>query len=189
MAKRFTSTEIWLEDWFIDIPNEYKLFWFFMLANCNHAGIYKVNLRSISRQLGVDLSTNDALSYFNDGKSRIRVVSDGIWLIEDFFVFQYGRKFSPTNRVHVSIQNEYEKLQIDLGSIRGLEGVKDKDKDKDKDITTLHNLPIDKLNLKENFSKKINLEKNENPSNGQTQEHDFLTRRLLAIKEAERDRK
>ena len=26
MAKRFSATEIWDEDWFLDMPNEYKLF-------------------------------------------------------------------------------------------------------------------------------------------------------------------
>ena len=47
MAKRFTSTEIWNEDWFLDMPAEYKLFWYYMLCECDHAGLFKVNFINI----------------------------------------------------------------------------------------------------------------------------------------------
>lgn len=135
MAKRFTATEIWDEDWFLDMPNEYKLFWFYLLATCDHAGLFKVNLRSFCGLNGVKLSSTKALEYFNTGKQRIRVLKENIWLVEDFFVFQYGVNFNLKNRVHNSILELYSKLGVNLRSIRGLievtNGVKDKDKDKD----------------------------------------------------------
>jgi len=135
MAKRFTSTEIWAEDWFLEMPIEYKLFWYYMLSNCNHAGFFKVNLRSFCGLNEVKLTSTLVLQYFNSGKSRIRVINSSLWLIEDFFVYQYGTTLNENNRVHNSIKKEYIKYDIDLGSIRGLidlkEGVKDKDKDKD----------------------------------------------------------
>ena len=54
---------------------------------------------------------------------------------------------------------------------------------------TIHNLLHNQVKPNsENFSKKINLQQNENPTNGQAQEHDFLTRRLLEANEAERIR-
>jgi len=138
MAKRFTATEIWSEDWFLDMPMEYKLFWYYMLSNCNHAGIFKVNLRSFCGLNGVNLTSTKVLEFFNAGKQRIRVINSSIWLINDFFVYQYGATLNPNNRVHASIVKEYLKHGIELTSIRGLkdlkDGVKDKDKDKDKDI-------------------------------------------------------
>ncbi len=141
MAKRFFATEIWEEDWFLEMPLEYKLFWFYMLAACDHAGLFKVNLRSFCGLNEVKLSSKTALEHFNNGKIRIRVVSESIWLIEDFFVFQYGPGFNPNNRMHESIENLYVKNKIELTSIRGLKDlkdrVKDKDKDKDKDIDTI----------------------------------------------------
>jgi len=39
MAKRFTDTEKWNEDWFLEIINPHKLFWIYICDNCNHAGI------------------------------------------------------------------------------------------------------------------------------------------------------
>lgn len=137
MPKRFTATEIWEEDWFLDMPYEYKLFWFYLLSNCDHAGLFKVNLRSFCGLNGVNLTSNKALEYFNNGKDRIRVINSTLWLIEDFFVYQYGSVFNMNNRVHESIFNLYQRQKIELTSIRGLtdlkDRVKDKDKDKDKD--------------------------------------------------------
>lgn len=146
MAKRFFASEIWEEDWFLDMPNEYKQFWFYMLAKCDHAGVFKVNLRSFRGLTGVSLTSSAALNHINAGKQRLRIIKDDVWLIEDFFVYQYGSIFNLGNRLHESVAKIYEKYEIDLTSIRGLkevkkstktppkdpnDGVKDKDKDKE----------------------------------------------------------
>lgn len=133
MAKRFSDTGIWNEDWFLEMPPEYKLFWYYILSNCNHAGILKVNVTSFSRLNEVKVDSSCALSYFNNGKERIRILNSSTWLIEDFFVYQYGETMNLNNRVHESIANEYQKNQIPLNSIRGLKDLKDRVKDKDKD--------------------------------------------------------
>lgn len=133
MAKRFTATEIWGEDWFIGMPNSYKLFWYFMLAKCDHAGIYRVNTKVFCSLAGVKINSSEALRLYNFDKIRIRVVTEKVWLVEDFFVYQYGTTFNVLNKVHESIQRIYKQHNIELTSIRGLkdlkEGVKDKDKD------------------------------------------------------------
>ena len=86
----------------------------------------------------VILTSSLALNYFNTEKQRVRVLSDNLWLIEDFFQYQYGEIFNPNNRVHDSIEKVYQRHNIEMTSIRGLKDlkdrVKDKDKDKDKDI-------------------------------------------------------
>ena len=134
MAKRFTDTNIWGEDWFLEMPNEYKLFWYYMLCNCDHAGIFKVNMRSFCSLNEVKLTSNKVLDYFNNGKQRIRELQANVWFIEDFFVYQYGETFNTNNRVHESIKKVYEKYNIKLTSIRGLKDHKDRVKDMDKDI-------------------------------------------------------
>lgn len=133
MAKRFTATEIWGEDWFLEMPMEYKLFWYYMLSACDHSGLFKVNLRSFCGLNEVNLTPTRALGYFNNGKDRIRVINQTVWFIEDFFVYQYGTTFNPNNRVHESVGELYEKAEIKLTSIRGLKDLKEGDKDKDKD--------------------------------------------------------
>lgn len=125
MAKRFSDTKIWDEDWFLDMPIEYKLFWFYMLSACDHAGFFKVNLRSFKALNGVNLTSKEALFFFNSGKDRIKEINVSIWYIEDFFVYQYGPTFNKKNRVHSSIEREFIKNNVELTSIRGLKEVKE----------------------------------------------------------------
>lgn len=134
MAKRFSDTGIWEEDWFLEMPNEYKLFWFYMLATCDHAGVFKVNLRSFRGLLEVSLTSTEALRHFNNGKDRIRVLTDSTWFVEDFVVYQYGATLNLNNRLHESIANVLAKQKIELTSLRGLLDLKDRVKDKDKEL-------------------------------------------------------
>jgi hypothetical protein len=133
MAKRFTATELWEEDWFLDMPNEYKLFWFYMKDRCDHAGLFKVNTTTFNKMNDSSIDSELAFEYFNKGKKRIRKVNGSSWLIEDFFLFQYGEHFNTKNRMHESILKLYNKAEVKLGSIRGLIVVCDTLKDKDKD--------------------------------------------------------
>lgn len=133
MAKRFSETEIWNEDWFLEMPSEYKLFWFYMLAKCDHAGVFKVNLRVFRGLVEGNLTSTEALKHFNNGKERIRILSESLWYIEDFIVYQYGTTLNLNNRLHESIANVLAKQDLKLTSIRGLKDLKDRVKDKDKD--------------------------------------------------------
>ena len=88
MAKRFTDTEIWEDDWFYELSVEYKLFWFYLKDNCDHAGIWKPKTRAFKSMTDVEVNLDKALQYFNTGKQRIRVLHSGNWFLEDFFYFQ-----------------------------------------------------------------------------------------------------
>lgn len=146
MAKRFTSTDLWSEDWFLAMPKDYKLFWFYVLATCDYGGIFKVNITTFCQKNKCKIDPEKAIEFFNAGKLRIRVVKISSWLIEDFFVYQYGGVFNEANKVHKGVLSIYKKLGINIDSVRGLIeikltpkkpldspylGVKDKDKDKD----------------------------------------------------------
>jgi hypothetical protein len=133
MAKRFIGTDIWNQDWFLDMPNEYKLFWNYILCECDHAGFFKVNLRMFNAICECKITPEEAICFFNSDKDRIRVIKPTVWYIEDFIFFQYGGQLNPNNRLHNSVLNLLGQLEVNLTSIRGLkdpkEGVKDKDKD------------------------------------------------------------
>lgn len=133
MAKRFFGTEVWDEDWFLEMPEEYRLLWFYILAKCDHAGLFRVNLTSFNLRNKKKVLPFTALKYFNSDKERIRIISEKLWFIEDFFVFQYGETFNKNNKVHESIEKIYNQANIKLTSIRGLKDLKDRVKDKDKD--------------------------------------------------------
>ena len=169
MAKRFHETEVWSQDWFIEMDIEYRILWFWVVDKCNHAGIWKPNRKmfEVMNNLKVDLDA--ALASFNNNKERVIVTSKGNWFLPDFFVFQYGVVFNIANRLHKSIYTSMYQEDIELTSIRGLkevkmtssrgqgdhtEGLKDKDKDKDKD-KELNNSTVTELSVVNNGEKKF----------------------------------
>lgn len=96
MSKRFHETEIWKEDWFLDLPIIYKMFWYFILCNCNEIGIWKKNTKLIKTFIDPNIDLKKAEDLF-DG--RIKKINEDIYLIPDFISFQY-RCLSLKSRVH-----------------------------------------------------------------------------------------
>ena len=123
MPKRFTATEIWEEDWFIEMPLEYKIFWFFVKDKCDQAGFFKLNIKSFNTAHSTNVDIETAFELFNKGKKRLRKVNGSMWLLEDFFKFQYGQKFNIDNRVHVGIEKIYCSHGVSIGSLKGIERV------------------------------------------------------------------
>jgi len=124
MPKRFSATELWSEDWFLDMPKDYKLFWFYMLSSCDHAGFYKVNLKTFISLNSTKIDPEKALILFNTGKKRVRILKDGFWFIEDFICFQYGHTLNRKNKLHDSVLNLLIKFKINVEGVRGVEQVK-----------------------------------------------------------------
>ena len=105
MAKRFTDTMKWNEDWYLDLSLIDKLFWIYICDNCDHAGIFKPNKRMFELLIGGDIDVQKFLNTVNQDKPRICVLGNGRWFLAGFIEFQYGNKLNPNNRVHKSILN------------------------------------------------------------------------------------
>lgn len=103
MAKRFTDTTKWNEDWFLDLTNSHKLFWIYVCDNCDHAGIFKPNKRMFELIIGAKIDITDFFSVVNGDKVRILELKNGRWYLTGFISFQYGGKLNDNNRVHKSI--------------------------------------------------------------------------------------
>tara|TARA_R100001163_G_C5058436_1_gene195042 strand:+ start:1565 stop:2191 length:627 start_codon:yes stop_codon:yes gene_type:complete len=105
MAKRFTDTMKWNEDWYLDLSLIDKLFWIYICDNCDHAGIFKPNKRMFELLIGGEIDVQKFLNTVNQDKARICVLGNGRWFLAGFIEFQYGNKLNPNNRVHKSILN------------------------------------------------------------------------------------
>lgn len=129
MAKRFTDTSKWNKPFIRGLQAPYKLLWFYILDDCDHAGIWQVDYEVAKIRIGCDIDFDSALTVF---KSHIQVFDSGQkWFIPDFIEFQYG-ELNPANRVHQSIISIHKKYKI-KPLTSPLQGAKDKDKDKDMD--------------------------------------------------------
>ena len=132
MAKRFTDSEKWKDAWFMDLPSKYKLFWLYLLDECNHAGVWKVNFKVSIFYIGENLEYSEVKRIL---KSRITILNDEYWYINKFIKYQYNLEIEDLNyknKVHLSvlkILNSYDEFKHLCSPLIGA-----KDKDKDKDI-------------------------------------------------------
>ena len=135
MAKRFTETGKWKKKWIRELSPEMKLFWFYLLDNCDHAGIWEVDIELAAFQIGIELDESEILNTFN---RKIVPFKPGKWFVPKFIVYQYG-ELNESNRAHLSVikiltkYGLYKGLNgVEQGAYKKPEGAKDKDKELDK---------------------------------------------------------
>ena len=147
MAKRFLDTNIFRKKWIRKLDPDMKLFWIYLLTDCDHAGIWDVDIERASFQLNMNLEEEKILNTF--GRKIITFKKDK-WFIPKFVAYQYG-ELNENNRAHLSvikILNKY-KLGPSKGLISISEGDKDiiKDKNKNKKNSKKDQLETIKSNL------------------------------------------
>ena len=125
MAKRFTESTKWKKLWIRKLDPKYKLFWFYLLDNCDHAGIYDADIESASFHIGIEYNKEEILETFN---RKIVPFKKDKWFIPKFVEYQYG-ELNENNRAHLSVINILTKYNL-LGSNKGLSSPLKGDKDK-----------------------------------------------------------
>ena len=138
MAKRFTDTDKWKKPFIRGLQGAYKLLWIYILDDCDHAGIWQVDLDVAEVRMGEKINAELALKSFGD---KVIPFDDGLkWFIPDFIEFQYGA-LNPENRVHnsvITLLSKYKLLEVNKDLVSPLQGAIYKDKDKDKDSLTIY---------------------------------------------------
>ncbi len=135
MAKRFIDTDLFRKPFMRGLEAPYKALWIYLLCECDHAGVWTVELDVAHLRMGMKLDTEKALEKM--GGAVIPIDGGAKWFLPDFVAFQYG-KLNPANRVHESVLAILSKYGIDPNELSQnkpltspLQGAKDKDKDKD----------------------------------------------------------
>lgn len=129
MAKRFTDTDKWKKAFIKSLPTEYKLLWIFLTDECDHSGIWHVEMDIVEVRLGIKFKPEDIKRVF---KEKIIEFDNGKKIfIPDFVLFQYG-DLNPTNKAHASVIKSLNKYKL-MEYVSPLDGAKDKALDKDMD--------------------------------------------------------
>ena len=175
MAKRFTDTNKWNDEWFCELDNQEKLVWLFILDSCDHAGIWKKNLRLLNFQIGSSFVEDDLRSIF---AGKFIEVNDK-WFIPNFIKFQYGKTFLTSKTAAVVSARE---LLLDLGVVQ---------QDSNGTLTLNKELPNPYIRIKDKDKDKEEC-KNECTDKVQEQEWNMLTNKVketgwnsLSVKEAD----
>jgi hypothetical protein len=136
MPKRFTDTEKWKKPFIRGLQGPYKLLWFYILDDCDHAGIWQIDMEVACIRIGENVTLDGACEAFGD---HIFLIDQGKLFVPDFISFQYG-ELKEVNRMHASVISILKKFNLynpEQGATKPLvspfQGAKDKDKDKVKD--------------------------------------------------------
>lgn len=136
MAKRFTETGKWADPWFQDLKPAYKCAWSYILDNCDNAGIWVVNTKLLSFQVGEALTWIDLKETMGD---RLVEFAPGRVWVPKFIDFQYG-KLTPACKPHQKVifllkgyglwEGYSEKLK---GYTKGIDTLEEEEEDQDKE--------------------------------------------------------
>jgi hypothetical protein len=107
------------------LPAEYKLLWLYMWDDCDHAGIWHIDLDTAFTRLGIKFSLEKIRGLF--AEKVVEFESGTKLFIPDFIAFQYG-ELKQANKVHRSVFKSLESYGI-KGYGSPLEGAMNKDKD------------------------------------------------------------
>ena len=160
MAKRFIDTSLFRKGFVRGLEAPYKLLWLYILSECDHAGLWDVEIEIAELRLGVKFG-KDPLSVFSE--KVVSIDGGSKWFIPSFIEFQYG-DLNPENRAHNSVisllrkhsllteENEIKPL------ISPLQGSKDMDKDKELDKEKEKEPKIKKFNAADHLPEEWDLE-------------------------------
>ena len=99
-----TDSEKWKDQWFSNLNNDYKIVWFYLLDDCDNAGIWQCNIRTLNFNCNTSLTEADLLYTFS---KRLTKISDDKFLINKFCEYQYGIDFiTSKNKAVISAINK-----------------------------------------------------------------------------------
>jgi hypothetical protein len=135
MAKRFTDTEKWRDEWWQSLSNDYKIVWQYLLDHCDHAGTIKSEFKLMSFMCDVKIEPSQFWKVFRS--KVIEIENTDRWLIVNFCKNQYPSGLESNKPAVVSakaILLKYNVLSIIQQSFNNhYTMIKDKDMDKDMD--------------------------------------------------------
>ena len=127
MAKRFTDTEKWKKPFIRSLKAPYKLLWLYVCDDCDHSGIWQVDIEVAQIRIGEKLDEQKALEYFGD--KIIPLENNTKWFIPSFIEFQYPSGLSENNKAHTGIIKNLERYKEQIDNYKPLISPLQGDKD------------------------------------------------------------
>ena len=150
MAKRFIDTNLFRKKWIRELEPEMKLFWVYLLTDCDHAGIWDVDVDRAAFQLNLKITEEKILNTFH---KKIVPFKRDKWFVPKFIEYQYG-ELSENIRPHLSVIKILSKYGLYKGYINPLNEAKDKNKKQDKKQEQLKDIKENLSKLKKYFPNK-----------------------------------
>lgn len=133
MARRFTDTDKWRDEWWGSLSNDYRMIWLYLVDSCSIAGVWKKDFRGLNFNCNVNITEEKFIEVFGS-----RVIDRGnFFFIPKFVRFQCPKGLNSNKPAIVSIVKELEQNNL-ISIVQELFGndyliIKDKGKGKGKD--------------------------------------------------------
>jgi hypothetical protein len=108
MAKRFIDTNIFDDKWFMLLKKDSKLFWIYLITNCNHAGIIEFNEPLIKFKTGL----NSLETVIKELDNRLIMLENDYYFIPKFLEYQYNNFPNSNVRSQISAINILRKFKL-----------------------------------------------------------------------------
>ena len=139
MSKRFFETTIWTQNqWFRKLKPTTKLFWFYLIGNCDNVGVWEEDWDLASFIIGEPLKPGEI---YKDLNGKIEPISHKKIWIRDFCDFQYKELNEQTadnpRKSYIALLKKHglwqEYLNPLAGAHRILQAPKEQDKEQEED--------------------------------------------------------
>lgn len=108
MARRFTDTNKWRDEWFGALTNDYRMIWLYLVDSCSNAGIWKKDFRGLNFNCNTKITEPDFVEVFGS-----RVIDRGkFFFIPKFVFFQCPSGIGSDKPAIVSIRTELEQYNL-----------------------------------------------------------------------------
>lgn len=108
MARRFTDTDKWRDEWWGSLSNDYRMIWLYLVDSCSIAGIWKKDFRGLNFNCNTTITEEDFLKVFGT-----RVIDKGnFFFIPKFVRFQCPKGLSSNKPAVVSIVKELKENNL-----------------------------------------------------------------------------
>lgn len=104
MAKRFTETNKWQDDWYCTLSNDEKVIWQYLNDHCSVAGLIKKGLKHLNYFCGTKFTEAKLIEVFG---SKLVDLGDCFFL-PSFILEQYPSGISSDKPLIVSVRKELE---------------------------------------------------------------------------------
>jgi hypothetical protein len=127
MAKRFTDTEKWKKPFIRSLKAPYKLLWLYICDDCDHSGIWQVDIEVAEIRIGEKLDGKKAIQLFGD--KIIPLDKGSKWFIPSFIEFQYPSGLNENNKAHTGVIKNLERYKQEIDNFKPLDSPLQGDKD------------------------------------------------------------
>ena len=104
MAKRFTDTEKWRDEWWGSLPNDYRIIWLYLVDSCSIAGIWKKDFRGMNFNCNTNIDESTFSKVFGS-----RLIDRGqFFFIPKFLRFQCPKGLNSNKPAVLSIVKELQ---------------------------------------------------------------------------------